>query len=153
MKPTDAAKLARRDLKAAFPGVKFSLRCRDWSTFHVTWTDGPTESEVRDLLARYNGWDNGGADGHVRAIPNRPDYAVARYILTHRTASTERARAIAAGVEAENPGVRFANPDDPFNDTQLGPEVLNFEGAGYRRETNYGDLGVVTRRIFNYTTA
>lgn len=152
MKPTEAAKLARRDLKAAFPGVKFSLRCRNYSTFDVSWIDGPTEPNVAAILDRYDGWKTG-VDDCMRPIPNRPDYAVIRYILTHRRPSADRARVIADGIQAGNAGVTFTNPDDAFNDTQIAPEQITFEGARYDRPWDHADLGMIARRIFNQTTA
>jgi len=87
MKPTEAAKLARRDLKAAFPGVRFSLRCRYYNQFDVTWTDGPSEDEVSRVLDTYEGWESVRADDLITRIPDRPEHAVIKYINYYRAAS------------------------------------------------------------------
>lgn len=41
----------RRELKAAFPGVKFQVRTRHSTTIDVDWSDGPTAEQVRPLTA------------------------------------------------------------------------------------------------------
>ena len=53
MSPVEAAKLVRADLRAAFPGIKFSLtgsRGTGYGWYHLSWTDGPTAREVRDAV-------------------------------------------------------------------------------------------------------
>ncbi len=54
-----SAKLAainiRRQLKATFPGVKFSVRTSDYDAVRVVWMDGPTVNEVRPIIQKYQG--------------------------------------------------------------------------------------------------
>lgn len=52
---TDVAKMARKDLKDAFPGQKFSVRISSGRSLEVTWTDGPGTKAVKDLIAKYAG--------------------------------------------------------------------------------------------------
>lgn len=52
----DAAAAIRRDLKAAFPGAKFSVRMGtgiNASWIEVKWTDGPNDDMVRNITDRY----------------------------------------------------------------------------------------------------
>lgn len=52
----DVAALIRHDLRAAFPGVKFSVRCSRGTAsawIGVHWTDGPTASQVDEITHRY----------------------------------------------------------------------------------------------------
>lgn len=54
----DTAKLLRKNLKAAFPGVKFSVRSSRYAggaSIDVRWTDGPTEAEVKPTLSLFAG--------------------------------------------------------------------------------------------------
>lgn len=54
----ETAKLVRKDLKAAFPGVKFSVRSDSYSggaSINVSWTDGPTAREVDRVIKVYAG--------------------------------------------------------------------------------------------------
>lgn len=54
----DTAKLLRSALRQRFPGVKFSVRSSKYSggaSIRVHWTDGPTETEVRELTDLYTG--------------------------------------------------------------------------------------------------
>jgi hypothetical protein len=58
--PADTAKLIRSALKAAFPGVKFSVRTSIYSggaSINVSWTDGPAESSVDAIAKTYRGAD------------------------------------------------------------------------------------------------
>jgi hypothetical protein len=54
----DTAKLVRARLKAAFPGVTFSVRISRYSggsSVTVDWRDGPTETAVRAITDVYSG--------------------------------------------------------------------------------------------------
>ncbi len=45
----------RRELKAKFPGVKFSVRKRSYDSVSVNWTDGPTEEQVKEITGKIPG--------------------------------------------------------------------------------------------------
>jgi hypothetical protein len=54
----DTAKLVRAALKNAFPGVKFSVRMSTGTAaagMNVSYSDGPTEREVRAITGHYEG--------------------------------------------------------------------------------------------------
>lgn len=56
----ETAKLVRKALKDAFPGVKFSVRSSVYSggaSIDVGWTDGPTSKEVEAVAKQYQGGD------------------------------------------------------------------------------------------------
>lgn len=51
-----AAKNIRTELKAAFPGVKFSVRSDSFSngcSIDVRWTDGPITKRVDEIVGKY----------------------------------------------------------------------------------------------------
>jgi len=50
-----AAKNIRHQLKAAFPGVRFSVRVRHYGSVAIGWTDGPTVAQVEQIASRYQG--------------------------------------------------------------------------------------------------
>ena len=55
---SEVAKLVRRSLKEAFPGVKFSVRSKSYaggSSIRVKWTDGPSEPAVKAVVERFEG--------------------------------------------------------------------------------------------------
>lgn len=61
----DVAKLVRKDLKAAFPGVKFSVRIERYaggSSINVNWTNGPAEEKVEAVAGHYCAGDFNGMD-------------------------------------------------------------------------------------------
>lgn len=88
----DTAKLVRAALKAAFPGIKFSVRSDTYSggaSIRVSWTDGPTVKAVEAVTNRYRGADFDGMqdlktyrsdtllalpDGTVEAVHFGADY-------------------------------------------------------------------------------
>ncbi|MGC0824939.1 LPD29 domain-containing protein [Pantoea agglomerans] len=43
----------RKELKAKFPGVRFSVRKRSYDSVSVNWMDGPTEEEVKAVTDKY----------------------------------------------------------------------------------------------------
>lgn len=56
----ETAKLVRGELKRSFPGVKFSVRSKTYSggaSIDVSWTDGPTDDEVKAKIGIYAGAD------------------------------------------------------------------------------------------------
>ena len=60
----ETAKLLRRALKAAFPGVKFSVRSDTYSmgaSIDVGYTDGPPQKAVERVASRYRGADFDGS--------------------------------------------------------------------------------------------
>lgn len=54
----DVAKIVRKVLKEKFSETKFSVRSKVYSggsSIDVEWTDGPRESEVKDLVGHFHG--------------------------------------------------------------------------------------------------
>ena len=52
------AKLIRKSIKEACPGTKFSVRSSRYaggSSIDISWTDGPTENQVRELASKFEG--------------------------------------------------------------------------------------------------
>lgn len=47
-----AAKNIRKELKAAWPKLKFSVKS-DYNSLSVSWTDGPTRKQVEDIVEKY----------------------------------------------------------------------------------------------------
>lgn len=62
----ETAALVRQQLKACFPGQKFSVRSDTYSggaSVRVSWVDGPTEKEVDAAVRRYErSWFDGMVD-------------------------------------------------------------------------------------------
>ena len=55
---TDTAKMIRKALKNSFPSTKFSVRSHSYSggsSIHISWIDGPMESEVDAISKFYQG--------------------------------------------------------------------------------------------------
>lgn len=57
----------RKELKMAYPGVKFSVRKRHTDSVTVSWTDGPKEDEIKSIVCKYK-------DGHYNSIVDLHEY-------------------------------------------------------------------------------
>lgn len=108
---SDTAKLLRAALKAAWPGVKFSVRSSSYAggaSIDVAWTDGPTQSEVEAVAGLYAGATFDGmidlkshhstllasTGGDVRVVQFGADF-----VFCHRTISD-------ALIDTYEPGIR-----------------------------------------------
>ena len=68
----ETGKEIRRALKAAFPGVKFSLRGSrgtGYGWFSLDWTDGPTDRRVREVTGGFQSSYFDGMDDSNHQIP------------------------------------------------------------------------------------
>ena len=100
-----AAKNLRIELKQAFPKVKFSVKS-DYDSFTVSWTDGPTQAQVRNIADKYC---NGGFDGMTDMEYSTPSaftdiYGGARYQSFYRTLSDELMEKATDALWARLPG-------------------------------------------------
>ncbi|EQB33585.1 hypothetical protein M529_03680 [Sphingobium ummariense RL-3] len=114
-----AAQNIRAELKAAFPGIRFGVRKAHWGSVSVTWTDGPTEKRVGEIVNKYQGGHfNGMDDIYERAdSPWTSVFGGSKYVFTSREFSAEMiARAIEAlfathrgldGIERPTPETAF----------------------------------------------
>lgn len=85
-----AAKNVRRDLKKAFPGVKFSVKS-SYSTINVSWQDGPTRRQVEDVIDKYQqGTFDGMTDCYeYHTSPFNERYGAVQYTFAERDHSEE----------------------------------------------------------------
>lgn len=101
-----ATKNMRIELKAAFPGVKFSIRSERYSggnSIDVAWTDGPTSRQVDAIIRKYQG---GSFDGmtdcytHDRSVFNDL-FGRAKYVFTRRSYTDSAVKAAIDRVAAQ----------------------------------------------------
>lgn len=63
LSPKETARLVREQVKAMFPGIRFSVAKEEYSggaSILVKWTDGPTQEAVETSCQRYqNSWFDG----------------------------------------------------------------------------------------------
>ena len=68
----ETGKLMRKALRKSFPDAKFSVRMSRgtaWGNFYISWTDGPTETDVGRVLDLFQGKD---FDGMTDSTTYRP---------------------------------------------------------------------------------
>ncbi|CRY69126.1 LPD29 domain-containing protein [Yersinia pekkanenii] len=86
----------RKELKAAYPNAKFSVRKRNYNCVYVNWTDGPTQNEVKTIIKKYEGGRfNGMKDIYEsNSTPFNEVYGSVEYLFSNREYSdilTEKA--------------------------------------------------------------
>ena len=86
----------RKELKAAYPGVKFSVRVRHTDSVTVIWTDGPKEDDIKTIVGKYRlGHFNSMEDIYEYCeTPFNKVYGGVSYLFTNREFSdvlTEKA--------------------------------------------------------------
>lgn len=81
----------RAELKKYFPKTKFSVRKQYYSTYHVSWTDGPTVEEVESIINKYetSRFDSYTDYHYSETSPFNVVYGGADYVFTHRDYSDE----------------------------------------------------------------
>jgi len=111
---TDTAKILRGELKRAFPAVKFSVRCNQYSMgchLSIRWTDGPNEDSVRAIAdRRYGTGFDGMTDSttyHDSELDGRPVHFAGSRPHCDREISTEYEAKCAAAWEALSEIERF----------------------------------------------
>ena len=96
----------RRELKKAFPDVKFSVRSDSFSmgcSIDISWQDGPTTTEVDALINKYQYAD---FDGMTDSTTYRDDpwsdvFGGAKYVHGQRKASAETIAALTPWAEEQ----------------------------------------------------
>lgn len=112
-----AAKNMRLELKAAFPGIKFSVKSRRFSggdAIDVSWIDGPMVCQVDEIIDRYSAGSFNGMDdsynysrdawtdafGDAKYIHGRRDHSVKAVESAIRTIRAKYAANLAeAGIQ------------------------------------------------------
>lgn len=102
----EVGKLARKDLKDAFPGQKFSVRTGRGS-LDVHWVDGPAREAVDDVVGKYAGESFDGMtdmrsarDNGTTETGERIHYMTS-FVFTQRTLSPETESALRAELAAD----------------------------------------------------
>jgi len=79
----DAKTALKKDLAAAFPGVKFSMRIKNYDTLYLAWMEGPTVREVNAIAEKYV-YGHFNAMEDIYEITNRDPLAVFKYAFADR---------------------------------------------------------------------
>lgn len=81
----------RAELKKHFPKTKFSVRKQYYSSYHVSWTNGPTEDEVESIINKYetSRFDSYTDYHYSETSPFNVVYGGADYVFTYRDYSNE----------------------------------------------------------------
>jgi hypothetical protein len=111
----------RIELKAAFAGVKFSIRS-DYNSVRIAWVDGPTTDEVKALTGKYEAGHFDGMDDsyHYRRSPFTTVYGSAKYIFENRSHSVEAMKAAAAVIQKQ-----YDSPPFVVHESSDGTAYLN----------------------------
>ena len=111
----ETAKLIRKALKEAFPGVKFSVRSHTYSmgaSINVSWNDGPTAADVEPVAEAFQGATFDGMTdykgGVVHEFNGETVHFGADFIFCRRTESDALVDGARAAYAQLSPDERFA---------------------------------------------
>lgn len=137
-----AAENIRRELKAAFPGVAFSVKTKSFSggnDINISWTDGPTTEEVREITSKYK---EGSFDGMVDMYNYHKDrddlIGGAEYVFENRHISDE-----ACAREFKKMGYDYKKGSGFY-----GFELIDADGAAVDSETTRHLMREVSNKSF-----
>ena len=85
-----AAAAIKAELKAAFPGIKFSVTSDSFSmgdSVHISWTDGPTTEEVKAISGKYQYGHFNGMEDIYEHTNRREDIPQSKYVSESRSKS------------------------------------------------------------------
>lgn len=154
-----AAKNMRIELKAAFPGVKFSVKSSRFSggdSISVSWIDGPNGDQVDAIIDRYSA---GSFDGMTDCYNYSRDawtdaFGSAKYVSGSRAFSDKAIESAIRTVMAkyaanlERDGIKAVAVDDYRNNRLWNVDLLR---AGYG---NRGDLqSLISEVLYKRTWA
>lgn len=126
-----AAKLIRRDLKAAYSSVTFKVRARSFAggdDVDIEWQDGPTVQDVESLTAKYQEGDFNGMIDLYEATNRRHDIPQVMYVQAHRSYSREAINAMIECLNAAR-GFHLRPATGPLD--LVDPESDEYTGNGY----------------------
>lgn len=128
-----AAKNMRIELKAAFPGVKFSVKSERYSggdSINVFWADGPNSCQVEAIIERYQGGSFNGMEDIYEYKRNawRDAFGEAMYVFANRELSD---KAIAAAIRTCLATGRIGE----------GATLEAYHSGALRRIAAYGGIG------------
>lgn len=87
-----AAAAIREELKTNFPSIKFSVTSEGYSmgdNVNVNWIDGPTETEVEAITAKYQSGRFNSMEDIYEYSNSREDIPQTKYLFTNRKKSDE----------------------------------------------------------------
>lgn len=157
----ETAALLRQALKAAFPTTKISVRKGTGTGsawIDVSWTDGPTVTEVEAITKTYQGRQFNGMTDNYDDLPN-PLIAFASEelpeevsfgvsgILTHRTMGEEGKQAALKILIDNNPTVKIVDENGDYNKDFNRDDAYMLYAPGYKVANAY-DLPNAVYRIF-----
>lgn len=98
-----AASAIKAELKTLFPNIKFNVRSESFSmgnSVHVSFIDGPTTSEVNDVIKKYQYGHFNGMDETYDYSNSRDDIPQAKYVSAQREMSAELKETLMPAAEA-----------------------------------------------------
>lgn len=87
-----AAAAIKAELTSIYPNIKFSVKSDSFSmgdSVHVNWTDGPTDSEVNDIIKKYQYGHFDGMTDMYESSNSRNDIPQSKYVSGSRSISDE----------------------------------------------------------------
>lgn len=111
------ATLIRKELKTAFPGIKFSVRSASdgySSKVDIDWIDGPTAEKVNEIVSKYKQGHFDGMTDCYEFSNSRDDIPQVSYVFTNRELSDELRAELVLKIEKKF-GIDFSNSQEVYD--------------------------------------
>lgn len=111
----------REELKKNFSGVKFSVTSESFAggdSCHISWTDGPTRTEVEAITGKYQYGSFDGMTDCYNYTNSREDIPQVKYVSESRSISEEIEKIVIAGLMA----LKTYNEEELNDFSRTGPK-------------------------------
>jgi len=123
---SQVAKMIRKDLKAAYPQVKFSVTSSSYAggnSVNVKWENGPTSQMIEDLTDKYEAGKFNSMEDLYEYDHSKSGRPTVKYIITSRSITDEKRAEIRKEIEKKF-GCDLSDERDIFSRFQCWPDTL-----------------------------
>lgn len=113
-----AAKLIKAELKAAFPGTKFSVKSDSYSggdSVRIDYEDGPLYKDVMDRVRKYQYGSFNSMEDIYEMTNGRTDIPQTKYVLVQRSKSDAVTEVLVKEIAATYAGCEELTKDNYWN--------------------------------------
>lgn len=152
MSAKETSKAIRKELKANFPGIKFSVTTKSYNTCMVSWLDGPTSTQVSEVVNKYEyGHFNGMTDSYEMSN-SIEGLDQCKFVMVQRDLSVEARLATISMIETKwDIEINWTIEDHSFSDKQyVSVEYANHDHMGCNVQEAINREA--SKTVFNFST-
>jgi hypothetical protein len=121
-----AAAAIRKELKALYPTVKFSVTSISYAggdSVHINWDNGPTWEEVENITGKYQYGNFNGMEDIYEYSNNRKDIPQSKYVIAQRHITEDKREEVKHRLEKEY-GIDFSDDKAVYSNFRCWPDQV-----------------------------